>query len=133
MTMGTKIRRLRLERKWTLEQLADRSGVDVGTISALELRASRRSQFASSLAAALGVSVEALLAGDSAITSGESSATSTQPHALPAVLRQPSPAYGTPWPFPSVSPSDYFALPARDQAEILGYVMAVMARKRKVA
>lgn len=49
---------------WTLEQLSERSGVEVGTINALENRDSKRSQFASALAKAYGITTEALERGD---------------------------------------------------------------------
>ena len=51
----------RLALGWTLEQLSERSGVDVGTISALEVRDSKRSIKAPALAKALGISLEDLL------------------------------------------------------------------------
>lgn len=63
MTLGEFIRQFREARSWTLEELSLRSTVDVGTISALEMRKSRRSQFAAQLAAAFGVSTDDLLTG----------------------------------------------------------------------
>lgn len=60
MALGKNIRLYRGRRGWTLAQLSDQSGVDIGTISALEVRASVRSKFASSIAKALGMSVEEL-------------------------------------------------------------------------
>ncbi len=49
---------------WTLEQLSERSGVDVGTISALENRDSKRTQYASTIARAFGLTAEALERGE---------------------------------------------------------------------
>jgi len=63
MSTGTNLKHARLERGWTLEDLSERSGVEVGTISALENRDSRRSQFFGALAEALGCSFEDLVAG----------------------------------------------------------------------
>lgn len=60
MAMGKNIRQQRKARGWTLEDLSARSGVDVGTISALENRDSERSKYAPMLARALGLSVEVL-------------------------------------------------------------------------
>lgn len=60
MALGSNIRRFRTKAGLTLEQLAERSGVEVGTISALELRDSSRSKYATALAAALDLTVEAL-------------------------------------------------------------------------
>jgi transcriptional regulator with XRE-family HTH domain len=61
MALGSKIRRHRLERGLTLDQLAELSGVDTGTISALELRDSSRSKYAQDLARALGMTMDALM------------------------------------------------------------------------
>jgi len=66
MNLGQQIRRLRNQLGLTLEQLAERSGVDVGTISALEVRGSTRSKYAPQIAAGLGVSLDELLSGRSA-------------------------------------------------------------------
>jgi len=60
MALGKRIRYLRDRLGWTLEQLAERSGVDVGTISALEVRDSARSKYARQIAAGLGVSLDEL-------------------------------------------------------------------------
>lgn len=62
MTLGENIRHLRAERGWTLEQLSERAGVEVGTLSALETRKSTRSKYAAKIAVALGVPLERLLA-----------------------------------------------------------------------
>lgn len=61
MSLGQRIRHHRERRKWTLEALAERSGVDVGTISALENRNSQRSKFTAAIAKAFGLSIEQLL------------------------------------------------------------------------
>lgn len=60
MGMGKRIRHFREKAGLKLQQLAALSGVDTGTISALEIRDSTRSQFFSALAAALGMTVEQL-------------------------------------------------------------------------
>ena len=61
MSLGHRIRYYRTKRGWTLEQLAEKSDVDIGTISALENRGSQRSQFAQAIAKAFGLSIEQLL------------------------------------------------------------------------
>jgi len=61
MALGSEIRKQRAMRQWTLEELSERSGVDVGTISALEIRDSTRSKYAVAIAGALGISVDQLL------------------------------------------------------------------------
>lgn len=60
MALGKQIRHHRKARGLTLEQLSEASGVDVGTISALEIRDSVRSKYAIPLAAAMGLSAEQL-------------------------------------------------------------------------
>lgn len=60
MALGARIRYYREKAKLTLEQLSERSGVDVGTISALENRDSSRSKFATAVAQGLGMSLEML-------------------------------------------------------------------------
>lgn len=62
MALGKNVRALRLARGWELEDLSKRSGVKVGTISAIELRNSVRSQFAPQLAEAFGIPLERLIA-----------------------------------------------------------------------
>lgn len=60
MALGARIRHYREKSGLTLDQLSERSGVDVGTISALENRDSSRSKFASAIAAGFGMSMEML-------------------------------------------------------------------------
>lgn len=60
MALGSRIRYYREKAGLTLEQLSDRSGVEVGTISALELRDSSRSKYATAIAAGLGMKLEML-------------------------------------------------------------------------
>lgn len=60
MALGNRIRYYREKAGLTLEQLSERSGVDVGTISALENRDSSRSKFATPIAKGLGMTVEML-------------------------------------------------------------------------
>lgn len=61
MALGKQIRRYRDSKRWTLERLSAESGVDVGTINALEVRDSTRSMYAARIAAALGVTLETLM------------------------------------------------------------------------
>lgn len=60
MALGARIRHYREKAGLTLEQLSERSNVEVGTISALENRDSSRSKFATAIAAGLGMSLEML-------------------------------------------------------------------------
>lgn len=75
MALGKNIRSRRETLGWTLEKLSELSGVEIGTISALENRDSKRSQYATALARAMGVTLDEL----------------EQPDSLP-----PQPAKGTP-------------------------------------
>ncbi len=61
MALGSQIKKYRTFHRWTLEDLSERSGVEVGTIGALEVRDSQRSAKAPQIAKALGLSVEQLL------------------------------------------------------------------------
>lgn len=61
MGLGRNIKFHRTRLQMTLDQLAEESGVELGTISALENRDSKRSQFAPALARALGLTLEELL------------------------------------------------------------------------
>lgn len=61
MSLGKQIKKYRLAQGWTLEELSDRCDVEVGTISALEVRDSKRSEKGPAIAKALGLSLEQLL------------------------------------------------------------------------
>lgn len=60
MSLGSRIRHYREKAGWTLEQLSERCGVDVGTISALENRGSQRSKYATAIAAGFGLTLNQL-------------------------------------------------------------------------
>lgn len=60
MATGKRIRYYREKLKWTLEDVSSRSGVDVGTISALEIRDSERSKYFETIARTFGLTVEQL-------------------------------------------------------------------------
>lgn len=61
MALGKQIKRYREKLGWTLEDLFALSGVEVGTISALENRDSSRSKFGPPIAKAFGLTMEQLL------------------------------------------------------------------------
>lgn len=61
MSLGSQVRKYRLQLGWTLEDLESRSGVGRGTINALENRGSKKSTYASDLASAFGLTLEQLL------------------------------------------------------------------------
>lgn len=78
MALGQNIRQQRKAKGWTLEELSRQSGVDVGTISALENRDSERSKYAPTIAKALGLSLEELAEG---IAHSDASADTTEQEA----------------------------------------------------
>lgn len=95
MALGSEIRKQRTMRQWTLEDLSERSGVDVGTISALEIRDSTRSKYAVAIAGALGMSVDQLL------NPGTTTQTASDTHPAQAAQEQPV------WPFKRVTYKRY--------------------------
>jgi transcriptional regulator with XRE-family HTH domain len=60
MALGARIRYYRLKLGWTLDDLSTKSMVDIGTISALENRDSRKSEFSHQIAVAFGLTSEQL-------------------------------------------------------------------------
>jgi transcriptional regulator with XRE-family HTH domain len=125
MALGSHIRHHRTARGWTLEQLSEKSGVDVGTIGALEIRNSQRSKYAAQLARALGLSLEQLLEQPSgAATSKYASA----PIPIKKTLEEPqSPAYGPTWPLRGIAPNDYFELLTDgDREQVNAFVSALL-------
>lgn len=118
MALGKTIRALRESRGLTLEQLADASGVELGTISALENRDSQRTKFAGRLASALGVTMEELANDDRAVS-------------LASVARQEAPRTLRDWPF-SVSLSSIERLRAEDKQTLdktlTAFVAGTLAR-----
>lgn len=64
MPLGANVRKFRENRKWNQATLAAKAEVDIGTISALEVRDSAMSKYASALAAGFGVTLEQLFNGD---------------------------------------------------------------------
>lgn len=99
MSLGKNIKILRTARGWETKDLAKRSGVRLGTISAIEVRESKRSEYAGALAKALGVSTDDLVSGTfnakgQLITADQTNAaTYANPGSTPApVLQTPTPA-----------------------------------------
>ena len=68
MALGANVKKFRDNRNWDQATLSDKSEVAVGTISALEVRDSARSQYTAKIAAAFGVTMEELISGDDPIT-----------------------------------------------------------------
>lgn len=133
MALGARVRFYREYRKWTLEDLAEVSSVDVGTISALENRNSRRSNFAPALAKAFGLSVEQLI-DDSRnwLASAPDKGAGTTRHSTLSVM-QPEPPPYTPWPFNEITVTEWQRLTAEDRAEVQGFVKALLVRRKRRA
>jgi transcriptional regulator with XRE-family HTH domain len=66
MKKGNNIRKLREQAGLNQRQLSELSGVEVGTISALEIRGSSRSEFFGPIAFALGTTIEDLVSDSGA-------------------------------------------------------------------
>lgn len=61
MSLGSQVKKYRLHLKWSQEKLAELSGAEIGTISALEVRESQTSRKLQDLAKAFGLTIEQLL------------------------------------------------------------------------
>lgn len=116
MALGKQIRFHRERLGLTLEQLSERSGVELGTISALENRDSKRTQFAAPLAAALGLTIEAL--------------SSEGPPGEPAQQSSaaPGPTKTAKWPFKRVSLEQMAALSPALLEDIEDYIEMKIAK-----
>lgn len=125
MGLGTQIRKYRLKAGWTLERLSEASGVEIGTINALENRDSSRSKFLPALARALGLTIEQLAdekADHDLITSSKDGV---------AILELREPA-GHPymWPFKEIKPRQWDLLNDQEQKHIEDSVlMLIKARE----
>lgn len=104
MALGTNIRFHRDRLGLTLDQLSERCGVDVGTISALEVRNSGRSKYAAQICAALGFTVEQL--SDDSFDWESSGATD-------------------PWPFDLVDESKFRRLSKEDRQRVETALIAI--------
>lgn len=127
-TLGEKIKELREAQGLTLEKLSDLSGVDIGTISALENRRSKKSQYAPQLADALGLNLAEMME------------LSKDPNFRVHAAEPPPPPYlvdrmaedPDSWPFRTISRAQWGQLPDswRTQAEvyITGLISARMLK-----
>lgn len=113
MALGKNIKRMRAQLGWTLEQLSERSGVEVGTISALEVRDSKRSQFGTAIAKAFGVSIESLESG-TLLTPDMPPPDAVRPEVAAAVAAHIKPAQGAAQPqtLLTLSPAEHALIDA---------------------
>lgn len=135
MALGKQIKKYREQHGWTLEQLSIRSLVDLGTISALENRDSKRSEKAPAIAKALGLSVEQLLDEETDwfsvaatyVTSSEVANKTQEPHPRPPdVTAGNNQLY---WPF-SVSQEKFMRLLSEDDVRNIDtYIKGIISTR----
>lgn len=144
MALGKQIKHYRTKAGLTLEQLEDLSGVDKGTLGALEVRDSKRSQYTGQIAAAFGLTSDQLCdeTTDHPLRSREASPAydtskapipSEQP-TVPASAPIPinSRAAGTTWPFDTPL-SQVLRLSDRDLGRIDGFMLALVQASTSTA
>lgn len=122
MSLGSQIKKYRLAHKWTLEDLSERSGVDLGTISALEVRGSRRSEKGPAIAKALGLSLEQLLDEEKDWFSVAAVFVISEE----VKKREIHGAAISPWPFVSISHADWMKLSEFDRGRVEGYAEGLL-------
>lgn len=123
MALGKQIKKYREFLEWTLDVLSLRSGVDVGTISALENRDSTRSQYAPQIAKAFGISFEQLVDEQT----DWSSVVATM--VISTEVREREATYqlhNTPWPFKNLMPEEWNTLDSTEKARIEAYAQGVL-------
>lgn len=134
MALGSRIRFYRQKLHWTLEQLSELSGVEVGTISALEKRDSKRSEFGGRIAKAFGMTLDELL------DESRDHMDANRRHLL-LTAREPEVNYavGPRWPFDNIDARKIQSLPRDDLLRLEGALLSVAAslgvdiRKQAVA
>lgn len=99
MATGSRVRHYRLKMGWTLEQLSDRTGVDVGTLSAIEIRDSERSSKFLQIAPAFGLSVEQLAdaSTDHNVFDARPPGLSDNLNSAKFVVKEDEPEFADPW------------------------------------
>lgn len=123
MGIGKQIRIYREQIGWTLDKLSEASGVERGTISALELRDSSRSKYFPDIAKALRLSLEEL--ADETYTIDITSRAEIGPGFAPA--NEPTTLYN--WPFQNLKPHQWSLLTAIERKHVEdGALMFIKAR-----
>jgi transcriptional regulator with XRE-family HTH domain len=90
MALGRQVRKYREQLGWTLLQLEEHSGVDTGTISALEARDSSRSKYSAALARAMGLTLDQLLDETNTYAASSTPLASDRPGVYAIPKRQPN-------------------------------------------
>lgn len=125
MSIGQQIRKYRKALGLTLEQLCALSGVEPGTISALENRGSDRSVHFAAIARAMGLTIEQLT--DESRTYPATPVNAVMPSTVALQAREPVTPYG--WPFREVKPDEWASL-TRDEMDLIEKT-AIMLIKAK--
>lgn len=122
MAIGKQIRHYRKKLGWQLKKLSEASEVDIGTISALENRDSKSSEYFLPLANALGPTLEQLAdeSTDWPIDVNRQSANV----GTGMLAREPAAAYG--WPFVDILPAQYNTLTPDQKRSIETMVLTLL-------
>lgn len=136
MSLGAQVEKYRAIAGLQYRELADLSGVDIGTINALEKRKSKRSEHGPALARAMGLTVEQLLDAEAdhsgLVLAHIAAARSSQRKPGDEAARRVGEVVakyttGQPWPFKSVTPEQVQTLLSGEDLErIEAYAQAVM-------
>lgn len=115
MALGKQIRHYRKKLGWLLKDLSEASDVDIGTLSALENRDSKSSEYFLPIARAFGLTLEQLSdeTKDWPIDLSRQGAPGTGP---PLLARDLAPSYG--WPFKNIPPELYNTLTEDQKSQI---------------
>lgn len=108
MGIGKQIRHYRDKAGWTLDDLCEASGVEPGTISALENRDSNSSRFFLPIAKAFGLTLEEL--ADASVDHELRIAVPVEAAAIPLPAREPSKPYLWPFDNATITPDRYASL-----------------------
>lgn len=139
MALGKQIRKYRKLFGLTLDAVAIESGVDIGTISALEQRDSSKSNFFLPIAKALGLTLEQLADESQVHTSTTKKPVTKQVMAAPVgnvtdinhSVREDVPAWGTAkWPFVNVQPHQFELLSYEERMHVeSGILLRIKGRE----
>lgn len=112
MALGKNIEMARIARKIGAQALANKAGIDLQALRALEKRDSKTSQFTAQIAAALDLSTDDLLAGN--ILPHEQPPTE---HVKPVLREAPAtyPVAPRSWPFRSITPEQWASMDEFDR------------------
>ena len=124
MTLGTQLKHYRVGLGWSLEQLSQRSGVDIGTISALETRKSSRSKFAPDLARALRLSLDQFL------DERYDFLPQLKMGVVPGPIGSHSGGEVSNWPFEDITPEQWHRLEDNERGRIEAYARGFLDAKR---